>query len=143
MKSGGSQLGIKGQLAVIGCITAVAAVALFMVILSFTGFRFSLSDIPYFFLNEQEITIDGKFDCVPNRTLAICQPGFQSNDGKYFLVTNIEEIFEQDADLRQERATNTARQFQIAGTFTYGLEDKQRGFEAVGRIEVASIASIS
>lgn len=134
----------KKLIAVVG-IAAAACIALFITILSLAGITFSFTDIPYYFLDGQEITLNGRFvECVPNRVLAICQSGFQSDDGKYFFVTNMQEMIEENAEVLQptdQRRIDQERRFQLDGLFTYGLEEES-GFEAVGRIEVTFIAPL-
>jgi len=130
-----SSLLIKRQLALIGSITAVAAVALFMTILSFSGDSFSLTDIPFFFLNGQEITVKGMFvDCVPTKMLDVCISGFRSNDGAYFVLTN-----HGIGDLSQ--LINQGH-FQVTGRFSASIPEPYWAADVAGVIAVNSITPI-
>ncbi|HXG06462.1 MAG TPA: hypothetical protein VNI77_03955 [Nitrososphaera sp.] len=78
-------LPVKRQSVIIGSIAAVSF--LLMTILSFGGDLFSVNEIPFFFRNGQEIAVRGTFeDCVSTKLLAICYPGFRSDDGVYFVL---------------------------------------------------------
>jgi hypothetical protein len=111
-----SFLGLKGKLVLIGSGTAVAFVALALTIIPFSGETFSLADIQFLFLNQQEVMIDGKFvDCVATKGYQPCYLGFQSNDGAYFVLTG-------KSDRGDSRQLVGQEQFQISGKFTSSIQ---------------------
>jgi hypothetical protein len=134
LKASGS-LNIGRQLILIGSIAAVAAVALFMTILPFSRDLPSITEIPFFFFNGQEITVKGMFvDCVPTKSVDICIAGFRSNDGAYFVL-----IDHGVDDLRQ--LTNQGH-FQVAGRFSTNMPEQYWATDVTGVISVSSITPI-
>jgi hypothetical protein len=131
-----SSLLIKRQLVIIGCIAAVAALALYITIISFgAGDSFSLAEIPFFFMNGQEITVRGTFEeCVPTKMLAICYPGFLSDNGAYFVLT--------DHDIRDLRDLIRQGHFQVTGRFTTAMPEQFAAADVTGVISVSSVIPV-
>ncbi|WP_148680856.1 hypothetical protein [Candidatus Nitrososphaera gargensis] len=136
MERGRSSLLIKRQLAIIGSIAAVAAVALFMTIFSFgADDSFSITEIPFFFMNGQEITVRGTFEeCAPTKMLLICYPGFRSDDGNYFVLT--------DHDTKDLRSLIKQGHFQVTGKFSPEIPEEFAAADVAGVISVSSITPI-
>jgi hypothetical protein len=138
LESTTSSAGIKRQLVMIGLGTAAAAVTLALTIISFGGDTFSLADIQFLFLNQQEVTIEGKFvECVPTKRVQPCYMGFQSNDGAYFVFTG---QFDKVEILR----LIDQGQFQVTGKFTSStLEPEEfQILDVVGGIKLTSIIPV-
>lgn len=130
-----SSIGIKRKLLIISSIAAVSAVMLFMTITSISGDSFSPSEIPFFFMNGQEITVKGMFvECVPTKLEDICISGFKSSDGTYFVLTN-HEIDDFNELINQGH-------FQITGRFTASVPEQFAAADVTGVISVSSIAPI-
>lgn len=136
MESGRSSLLIKRQLMIIGGIAAVSAVMLFITIRSFGGDSFSPAEIPFFFMNGQEITVRGMFvECVPTKMLDICYPGFRSDNGAYFVLT--------DHDIHDIRDLIKQGHFQVTGKLTTtDIPEEFAAADVTGVISVSSITPI-
>jgi len=132
----GSSLLLKKQLMIIGGIAAVSAGMLFITIRPFSeGDSFSTAEIPFFFVNGQEITVKGMFvDCVPTKVLDICISGFRSSDGAYFVLT--------DHDIDDLRGLANQGHFQITGRFSTTIPEQFRATDVTGVISVDSVTSI-
>ena len=121
---------------IVGGITAVSAVVLFMTIRTISeGDSFSPAEIPFFFIKGQEITVKGMFvDCVPTMMLDVCISGFRSSDGAYFVLM--------DHNIDDLRELANEGHFQITGRFSTTVPEQFRTADVTGVIYVDSIISI-
>jgi len=121
---------------IVGGITAVSAVVLFMTIRTISeGDSFSPAEIPFFFIKGQEITVKGMFvDCVPTKMLDTCISGFRSSDGAYFVLM--------DHNIDDLRELANEGHFQITGRFSTTVPEQFRTADVTGVIYVDSIISI-
>jgi hypothetical protein len=94
----------------------------------------SLADFQFFFLNQQQVTIDGTFaECVPTKNVQPCYPGFKSDSRAYFILTDDNILMKQTEQ----------GHFRVMGKFTSSMmEEKYPVTDVVGTIEVRSITPI-
>jgi hypothetical protein len=102
-------------------------------------------DIPYRMQDGKEITIAGRMVCLPHKQglfpgpqTGECAFGFRGDDGKHYVITNINQLEKQQALIGP---VGTVRQFQISGLFTYGTDEEHERYDVVGRIDVDSVIS--
>lgn len=101
-------------------------------------------------MNGKEIEVSGQFvGCAPTKILAPCyHSGFQDANGKYYLITNFEQMLESNPDLRPlilrtDSKLSSSDQFRIVGVFSYGQPANYEAADVVGGIEVSAITDLT
>lgn len=122
---------------------AASTAAILVVLLAFTN-------LSYYFMNGKEIEVTGQFiGCAPTKMILPCyHSGFRDNNGKYYLITNLEQVLESNPDLRPsilgtDSKSSNSDQFRISGVFSYGPPTNYDGADVVGGIEASSITDLT